>query len=240
QILRAVTHSFIWKNSAELIMGSSLLYNCRILERLWGSRKFGFFVGFVLVTNTALQLLYLGVYGRNVSPGEAAVLASGPYGITFANIIQYYLDIPAMKHVKVMGFLVTDKLLTYLIAIQLLVAFLPSTAVPVSAGLLAGVIYRLPGLGLDQMSVPPALAASISVVGSVFYSNPARPQGETLLGTRGPQSRTNIRGPAPIAFVADETAVDQIVSMGFSREQAVAALRRSNNDAQRATHFLLQ
>ncbi|CAG0922373.1 unnamed protein product [Notodromas monacha] len=50
----------------------------------------------------------------------------------------------------------------------------------------------------------------------------------------------NRGAPPPEQVVADETLVASLVDMGFSRERAVRALQRANNDIEMATNFMLQ
>ena len=40
QLWRVLSYQFCYTNSTEVLFGAMTLYNLRIIERLWGSRKF--------------------------------------------------------------------------------------------------------------------------------------------------------------------------------------------------------
>lgn len=93
ELWRVVTYQLAFSSAGELVIGVFLLYTLRQFERHWGSRKFGAFViisklvGFLIGSSALL-------WHRSSAQGANLSLASGPYSLIFAGLVQFHFDIP--------------------------------------------------------------------------------------------------------------------------------------------------
>lgn len=116
QLWRVLTWGWVWTNSTEVLFGVLGFYQLRVVERIWGSRKF--LVGpsdtlawitksrnytnnapqsFIIATlpyTTLLPPLLLTFVLRPLSFGYVNYLPSGPTAILFALLANYYAAIP--------------------------------------------------------------------------------------------------------------------------------------------------
>lgn len=148
------------------------LYQLRIIERLWGSRKLAVSsaiskqsqdpalmspLSFLILIFPLLALLpplLLALVLRPLTFSTANYLPAGPTPILFALLAQYHEAIPQVYKYRIAAghenFLsLTDKTATYVPALHVALAGLPGSAVAAAVGWLVGLAYRnevLPGV----------------------------------------------------------------------------------------------
>ncbi|KAJ3209706.1 hypothetical protein HDU82_000269 [Entophlyctis luteolus] len=255
-----ILRSVAFASSSEALFGSLLLYSLRVLERLFGSRRFAS----VLIVSAVLSyLLRRVVVGGG---GDSALLVS----VLFALVHSYAAVVPATLKVRVLGVALTDKASVAALALSL-VCMRAATATPATSaasaasargatllpalirwqppplvlsalfGTAAGVLARADSLPFRDWRVPqPVARACARVLMPVLASrNPA------VLQQRSRSSASGTVTPAvaavhdaAAAVPVDEDAVGTLVAMGFARDAVVDALRRNGGSVERAAAFL--
>nr|POE74686.1 dsc e3 ubiquitin ligase complex subunit 2 [Quercus suber] len=133
QLWRLFTWQLCYTNSTEVLFAAMTLYQLRVIERLWGSRNFGYI----------------------------EYLPAGPTPIIFALLAQYHAAIPYIYKYRISGSLpagastqqerglqLTSKATSYILPMQLALSQLPGSALAAGTGWLIGFAYRreiLPG-----------------------------------------------------------------------------------------------
>ncbi|KAJ1972661.1 hypothetical protein H4R35_004551 [Dimargaris xerosporica] len=265
QFWRLITSQLAFANSGELLFGSLLLYQCRVIERHYGSAKFA---AFVFLTSVAAKLLELGLLISGNSVGLNS-LPPGPYGLIFATLYQFYRIIPSTYKFRILGISLTDKSYMYFLAFQL-IQFLalnyPTSLIPAVCGILVGTLYRTDVGGLKGWRFPaaftrlaskwltPLLATSTAANSSAAtmdqaYSSQARrdhliqrtmfPQTQQMTDLGQSYMETMTEGmPQPIR----EEHIVALMTMfpNLERSAVVTALQSSNNDVNAAATLLLE
>ncbi|QDS74767.1 hypothetical protein FKW77_001523 [Venturia effusa] len=95
QFWRVLTWQLCYTNSTEVLFAALTFYNLRIVERLWGSRKFASFLLVILPYTIFLPPLLLALVLRPLSFGNINYLPAGPTPILFAILAQYHAAIPS-------------------------------------------------------------------------------------------------------------------------------------------------
>lgn len=223
QVWRLITHNFVFTTPGELLFGTVLLYYFRLFERQMGSSRYAAYA-IITTTLSTMFLCLCQLFFQSLIP------ASGPYALIFASLIHFYFETPKIYHFQILGSVrLSDKSFAYLLALQLLCSSPPRSLLSGLTAVVSGILYRLPFV--KDRDLPESLTAVCST-----YVLP-------LLGTSPRASRTRSRRqrhslhPATQSF--SEPNVDTLVSMGFSREQSIAALVRTRDDVHRATEQLL-
>ncbi|KAJ1977407.1 hypothetical protein H4R34_003590 [Dimargaris verticillata] len=262
QFWRLVTSQLAFANSGELLFGSLLLYQCRVIERHYGSAKFA---AFVLLTSVTAKLLELGFLVSGNSIGLNS-LPPGPYGLIFATLYQFYRIIPSTYKFRILGVSLTDKSYMYLLALQFLALNYPTSLIPALCGILAGILYQTDMGGLKRWRFPasltrlasnwlkPLLATSTAPTSSAAtldqaYSSRARrdhliqrtmfPQTQQMTDLGQSYMETMTEGmPQPIR----EEHIVALMTMfpNLERSAVVTALQSSNNDVNAAATLLLE
>ncbi|OAL52343.1 hypothetical protein IQ07DRAFT_562795 [Pyrenochaeta sp. DS3sAY3a] len=161
-------------NSTEVLFGVLTFYQLRIVERLWGSRKFASFLLVTLPYTTLLPPLLLTFVLRPLTFGRLNYLPAGPTSILFALLANYYAAIPYTYRYKLSpwaaspppsssssqsqtqaisalwshSLTLTSKSLSYLPPLQLALSQLPGSLLAAAVGWAVGTAYRrdlLPG-----------------------------------------------------------------------------------------------
>ncbi|KIV83393.1 hypothetical protein PV11_05424 [Exophiala sideris] len=167
QFSRLLTFQLAYTSSAELLFSVALLYQFRVLERLWGSRKYASFlivcfwlnVGLLPVGTLSLKVLTFGIYNY-VPPGLTVVV--------FAALSAWADEIPRLYRYKIVttsptteqssppGLVLSDKSTTYLLAAQLALSQFPYQLLPAALGWTLGSAWMgelLPS-GLGRWRIP--------------------------------------------------------------------------------------
>ncbi|KAI4129150.1 MAG: hypothetical protein LQ338_002385 [Usnochroma carphineum] len=148
QYWRLLIWQSCYNNSTELLFGVMAIYHLRIIERLWGSRKFASF----LLTSLPLCLLIPPVILAVLHPlsfSTLNILPAGPTPLIFALLAQYYATIPTVYKYRLRisstssdALTFSDKSLVYLLAIQLAVSSLPGSVICAATGWFIGIAWR--------------------------------------------------------------------------------------------------
>lgn len=173
QYFRLATWQFAYINSAELLFACLTLYNLRIIERLWGSRKFASFLALCALYTAFVPPFLLSMLAL-VVPADTArtsiYLPPGPTAILFALLAQYHAAVPYTYRYKLAtssthnlqpsrdgdrepeepGILLTSKSTSYLLPLQLALSQAPWSLLPAIVGWCVGYAWRaelLPGCG---------------------------------------------------------------------------------------------
>ncbi|KAL2265208.1 hypothetical protein VTJ83DRAFT_6308 [Remersonia thermophila] len=179
QTWRALIWQLCYANSSEVLFAAMTLYNLRVVEQLWGSRKYA---SFVLVTGMLTSILppvLLTAVFRPLTWGVFDFLPAGPTPIIFAILAQYHAMVPHIYQYKVAlstgpppsrtggggggnsaedvaGLVFSDKSTKYLMALQLALFQWPGSLLGAAVGWLVGQAWRselIPG-ALTRWRVP--------------------------------------------------------------------------------------
>lgn len=168
QFWRFLTWQACYTNSTEVLFAGLTLYQLRVIERLWGWRKFTSFLLVALVYTTFLPPLVLAIIIRPLSWGYINYLPAGPTAIVFALLAQYHAAIPYEYKYRISatnttpnsGLNLTSKTTSYLLPMQLALSQLPGSAIVAGVGWLVGYAYRLDILpGAANWRIPDRSAA---------------------------------------------------------------------------------
>ncbi|GAB7350374.1 hypothetical protein MBLNU459_g1001t1 [Dothideomycetes sp. NU459] len=152
QLWRFLTWPLCYTNSTEVLFAAMTLYQLRIIERLWGTRKFASFLVSTLPYTTLLPPLLLAVVIRPLSLFYINYLPAGPTAIVFALLAQYHAAIPYMYKYRLSAseatqsnaaINFTSKSTSYLLPMQLALSQLPGSAISAGIGWIVGYAYRM-------------------------------------------------------------------------------------------------
>ncbi|KAL5615097.1 hypothetical protein BROUX41_005157 [Berkeleyomyces rouxiae] len=120
QFWRLFTYQLSYTNSSEALFACITLYNMRIVERIWGSRKYAASYptstmagktwltsvsqSFVLVTSMFTAVIppfVLAFFMRLVTGGAFNYLPAGPTPVIFAMLAQYHLLVPHLYQYRI-------------------------------------------------------------------------------------------------------------------------------------------
>ncbi|KAJ8401261.1 hypothetical protein AAFF_G00384920 [Aldrovandia affinis] len=294
QVWRLVCGRLICLDLKDTFCSSLLVYNFRIFERRYGSRKFASFLLGTWVLSALVDVL-LAEALRHVFHLQVDMLPSGPLGPIFALFVPFYRSVPPVQVTQVLGQLsVTNKSLVYIVGLQLLTSS-PVMWIIALSGLVSGLLYHNDALRVQRvLFVPRWMARGSSYLLEPLLSG-AEPAGETALGMGAtldiqrqqrmdlldqrillsqfaqirrsrqqqqfglinwnrffPSLRHRGRNHNPAQpqqpahpnpsdnSTVNEEQVALLMEMGFTRLDALEALRASDNDLNMATNFLLQ
>ncbi|TLS26249.1 hypothetical protein PpBr36_04422 [Pyricularia pennisetigena] len=164
---RALLFQLCYTNSSEVLFAAMCLYNMRIIERIWGSRKYASFV-VVAGALTTLILPILVLVLRTLTFGAFNYLPAGPTPILFAILAQYHAAVPHVYQYRLalsaapptdeqfVGVTFSNKSYKYFLAIQLALSQWPGSLLGAIVGWTVGYAWRtdlLPG-SLTKWRVP--------------------------------------------------------------------------------------
>jgi membrane associated rhomboid family serine protease len=182
QFSRILTFQIAQTSSTELLFSTALLYQFRVLERLWGSRKYASFVAVCFGLNVLL-LPTLCVVLKVFTLGVYNYLPSGLTAVVFAALSAWTDEAPRLSRYKIVtsptdddddslsnaaastasggtgggsGIVLTDKSTTYLLAAQLALSQFPYQILPALVGWTVGTAWMgelLPGR-LNRWRIP--------------------------------------------------------------------------------------
>ncbi|KAI9733788.1 MAG: hypothetical protein M1818_007055 [Claussenomyces sp. TS43310] len=167
QFWRMLIYQFCYTNSSEVLFAAMMVYNLRIIERLWSPRKFASFVLLSYALTTLLTPIVLAIILRPISFNKINYLPAGLTPIIFAILAQYHASIPHIYKYRLAtssspanapfaGLTFSDKSYTYLIAAQLSLSQFPGSLLCAVVGWVVGYSWRndvLPG-AIAQWRVP--------------------------------------------------------------------------------------
>ncbi|KAK0103194.1 hypothetical protein ONS95_014990 [Cadophora gregata] len=188
QLWRILVYQLCYTNSTECLFAAMTVYNMRVIERVWGSRKFASFLAISYLLTTLLPPLLLTLLIRPLSLHTINYLPAGPTPLIFTLLAQYHAIIPHVYKYRLaaspynpttsepfVGLTFSDKSYVYLPAVQLSLSQFPGSFLCATVGWVVGYSWRnevLPGR-LTRWRVP------AWVVGEVV-----RKRGEDFEGLR--------------------------------------------------------
>ncbi|KAJ2801954.1 hypothetical protein H4R20_003468 [Coemansia guatemalensis] len=232
---RLATTLLAFPTISQTLTALVLLYQLRVIERLFGTRRF---VAFLFVSSIVGQVLSVAMVlaARFLSHRVFAAvnsIAGGPYAMVFACLYQFHAHVPAKQHVRVLGAVtVSDKWMTYVVAGNLAVARLPAAFVPAAAGVAASLVYSANVAGLRLWRFPEPVAE--------FTRRWVQPQLVPVPRRRVPALGSHA-APRPQA-AAPEAVVAQLQAMfpAAAHERVAQALATTGGDVDRAVSVLLE
>ncbi|KAL8777755.1 MAG: hypothetical protein Q9213_007721 [Squamulea squamosa] len=124
------------------------LYNMRIIERLWGSRKFASFLTTTLLLTLLLPPIVLAIL-HSTTFSTLNILPAGPTPLIFALLAQYHATIPTVYKYPLLlsssskdALTLNDKSLVYLLATQLALSSLPGSLIGAATSWFVGIAWR--------------------------------------------------------------------------------------------------
>lgn len=221
------------QSAMEVVMGTYALYGLSSrFERLYGARKM---IGCACASRALSAMFRAGValamrwWSRGGSH-EMVERACGPYGLTFALLAMYAVEIPALARFNVFGATVSEKAFAYASGAMLAVSDGRASVIAAVCGLFAGYVISC-GVGSESdIFVAPEWVARLVGGGA-----------GTTVRVRAATRSSTPRGQAPVRRDVEpsEANVQMLTSMGFDEHASRRALRQSGDDVQRATTVLL-
>ncbi|KAJ0125338.1 uba domain-containing protein ucp14 [Diaporthe amygdali] len=152
---RALIFQLCYTNSSEVLFAAMTLYNMRVVERMWGSRKYASFLvisGFLTSVLTPAAIVFL---LRPLTGGLFNYLPAGPTPIIFAILAQYHAMIPHIYKYRMAlttsspstsddaaGLTFSDKSYRYFLAMQLALFQWPGSILGAAIGWVVGYAWR--------------------------------------------------------------------------------------------------
>ncbi|KAI5858304.1 hypothetical protein GGS23DRAFT_334422 [Durotheca rogersii] len=155
QIWRPLIYQLCYTNSSEVLFAAMTLYNLRVVERMWGSRKYATFVFIALLFTSVLPPAILALVLRPLTLGLFNFLPAGPTPIIFAVLAQYHAMVPPIYRYKIAtststptddptsGITFSDKSYRYLLALQLALFQWPGSVFGALIGWVVGYSWRM-------------------------------------------------------------------------------------------------
>ncbi|XP_072246912.1 ubiquitin-associated domain-containing protein 2 isoform X2 [Leuresthes tenuis] len=287
QVWRLLCGRLVCLDVKDSFCSSLLIYNFRIFERRFGTRKFASFLLGTWCLSALMDFLLAQAF-EYLFDYEVEELPAGLLAPVFSLFVPFYQSIPSMPVTQIMGHInITNKSLVYIVGLQLLTSSpfmwllalsgLKILFVPAWVSCIGRyVLEPLFSSSQPNNETPVGMGATLDIQRQqrmdlldqqmlLAQYNEARrntrpqPQAGLLQWTRlfpslrrrgqnrppvqpQPQAQTHPSSQPPLldnSPVAEEQ-VARLVEMGFSRIDALEALRASNNDINMATNFLLQ
>ncbi|XP_071767796.2 ubiquitin-associated domain-containing protein 2 [Centroberyx gerrardi] len=181
QVWRWVCGRLICLDLKDTFCSSLLIYNFRIFERRFGTRKFA---SFLLGTwfLSALMDFLLAQAVHFLFDYELEELPAGLLSPVFSLFVPFYLSIPRMPVTQILGHIpITNKSLVYIVGLQLLTSSTFMWLIALS-GLISGALYHSNVLRLQRLLFMPAWLSRIGrYILEPLFSGP-QPSAETPLG----------------------------------------------------------
>ncbi|KAM6916154.1 ubiquitin-associated domain-containing protein 2 [Xenentodon cancila] len=160
---------------------SLLIYNFRIFERRFGTRKFASFLLGTWCLSALMDFLLVCVF-QHLFDYEVEELPAGLLAPVFSLFVPFYLSIPRMPVTQILGHIhITNKSLVYIVGLQLLTSS-PFMWLLALSGLISGALYHSNVLWLQKILFVPAWVSCIGryILEPVFSSS--QPSSETPVG----------------------------------------------------------
>ncbi|XP_072870567.1 ubiquitin-associated domain-containing protein 2 isoform X1 [Chlorocebus sabaeus] len=276
QIWRLICGRIICLDLKDTFCSSLLIYNFRIFERRYGSRKFASFLLGSWVLSALFDFLLVEAMQYFFGITAASNLPSGFLAPVFALFVPFYCSIPRVQVAQILGPLsITNKTLIYILGLQMSGLCYNSKMFQVHQVLcIPSWVAKFFSWTLEPIfsSSEPASEARIGMGATLDIQRQQRMElldrqlmfSQFAQGRRQRQQQggminwnrlfpplrqrqnVNYQGgrqsepAAPPPLEVSEEQVARLMEMGFSRGDALEALRASNNDLNVATNFLLQ
>ncbi|TNY20072.1 hypothetical protein DMC30DRAFT_398789 [Rhodotorula diobovata] len=156
QLYRLVAHHFVFANSAELFLGTLVLWQTSIgVERILGTRKYASFLAVTTAVSTVATLAVL-VLASQLTRGRFNVFPSGPFAVTFAILHQSHRLTPTLYTLRLFhpSLTLTTRFPVHLLSLLLASSQPPSTLLLALTGWIASTAWTHNVLGLAQYRLP--------------------------------------------------------------------------------------
>jgi len=218
---RFLASHFLFVGIGDMICGIVLLFAFRMFERQMGSKHYGAFVLLSLFFSTVLEIVFLFYFSIPVHT------TSGPYFLIFSQLVMFYYDVPPLTPIS---FFTNDKMFTYLFALQLIFTQHPNSGYKALCGIIAGLLYRIEYLSLENLEVPDFVAKHCKKYILPLLDISPKPS-QSPQNQQQTTTNQHLREPS----VGN---IETLINMGIDRETAVQALMRSNDELQIAIDSL--
>jgi len=261
QVWRLLTSHFVFGSPTEMIFGLGLLYTFRQFERNSGSKKFAASLGFFAVTSSLFQLLLLYLL-------KIKAVSGGPYAFIFGLFVQFFADVPQSFVFRLLRLKLSDKIVIYLLGLQLMFSDFdkkdfPVSLIPTLCGIIGGFLWRYNCFGVNRIRFPEActrfcqrfVSPFVTGSGSQRYER-VETQSALYPGMASPTQSSAVGGVEPSApggealmpsffdaspaVVPNEDAVRSLTAMGFSEPAVRQALILSQNNVEIASGRLAE
>ncbi|XP_060895978.1 ubiquitin-associated domain-containing protein 2 [Labrus mixtus] len=181
QVWRLLLGRLVCLDVKDAFCSSLLIYNFRIFERRFGTRKFAsFLLGTWLIS--ALMDFLLAQAFQFLFEYEVEELPAGLLAPVFSLFVPFYLSIPRMPVTQVLGHIdITNKSLVYVVGLQLLTSS-PFTWLLALSGLISGGLYHSNFLSLQKLLFVPVWVSRIGRYCLEPLFSSSEPSNETPLG----------------------------------------------------------
>ncbi|KAF3187889.1 hypothetical protein TWF225_004103 [Orbilia oligospora] len=164
---RVLIWQFSYANTGEVLFASLAVYTLRVVERLWGSRKFASFITYNLIFTSLITPFLLAIIFRPLTLWRMNYLPPGPTPLIFAILAQFHATIPSTYKFRLLlpispsppppeatpslqvareesepSITLSDKFYVYIVAAQLAVSQFPGSLVGAAVGWIAGYAWR--------------------------------------------------------------------------------------------------
>ncbi|KAM4729650.1 ubiquitin-associated domain-containing protein 2 [Anableps anableps] len=181
QVWRLLCGRLICLDVKDSFCSSLLIYNFRIFERRFGTRKFASFLLGTWFLSALVDFLLAQAF-QYLFQYEVEELPAGLLAPVFSLFVPFYQSIPRMPVTQVLGHIhITNKTLVYIVGLQLLTSS-PFMWLLALSGLLSGGLYHSNALWLQKILFVPAWVSCAGkyVLEPLFSSS--QPSDETPLG----------------------------------------------------------
>ncbi|KAM0516664.1 hypothetical protein ACHAPE_005297 [Trichoderma viride] len=154
QFWRLLSYQLCYLNSTEALFAAISLYNLRVVERMWGSRKYASFIVLSSLFTALFPPLILTIL-RPIAPSLFNYMPAGPTAIIFAVLAQFHSIVPQMYKYRIAfsqapptnerfsGVTLSDKSYQYYIAFHLALLQWPGSVLGAMAGWVLGYSWRV-------------------------------------------------------------------------------------------------
>ncbi|XP_067373529.1 ubiquitin-associated domain-containing protein 2 isoform X1 [Channa argus] len=196
QLWRLLCGRLVCLDVKDSFCSSLLIYNFRIFERRFGTRKFSSFLLGTWCVSALIDFLlaqaFQFLFDNEVEELPAGLTKRSKFIIgagllyrlapVFSLFVPFYLSIPRMPVTQVLGHIhITNKSLVYIVGLQLLTSS-PFMWLLALSGLISGELYQSNALRLQKLLFVPAWVSCVGqyILEPLFSSS--QPASETLLG----------------------------------------------------------
>ncbi|MEQ2293592.1 hypothetical protein AMECASPLE_035133 [Ameca splendens] len=160
QVWRLLCGRLICLDVKDSFCSSLLIYNFRIFERRFGTRKFASFLLGTWFLSALVDFFLVQVF-QYLFKYEVEELPAGLLAPVFSLFVPFYQSIPRMPVTQVLGHIhITNKTLVYIVGLQLLSSS-PFMWLLALSGLISGGLYHSNVLWLQKILFVPAWASGV-------------------------------------------------------------------------------
>ncbi|XP_055867755.1 ubiquitin-associated domain-containing protein 2-like [Biomphalaria glabrata] len=183
QFKRMFFSKLVFLDLPDLLFTAMLIYNFRMFERRFGSRKFVSHLLATLLLGSLLELMAFAVLNRlEIRLGD---MPTGLFSLVFPLYVPLYCTVPRVALVTLLGVPVTGKTINYILGLQMATSRIENLVV-VACALVSGILWRVNFLKIQKfLQVPKLVGNQFDYCLGRFLESPvskslALPMGATL------------------------------------------------------------